>query len=234
MPESVNSRLAALWPRDCLFCGLVSGARASCPGCRSDLVWVANPCRDCGKPLPATRTRCDDCEQQGSPLNGVTRSALIYTYPIDRIIAAAKYRDRLDCAAELGEILADYLGALNEPFHRPELVVPVPLHRRRLAMRGYNQATEIARPVAARFDLRLFEQGCRRHRHTAEQTRLSGAARQQNLTGAFTAAPAVQGKHVAIIDDVLTTGATVKAVGLALRSAGASSIQIWTVARTAN
>ena len=160
------------------------------------------------------------------------RSALIYSYPVDRIIAAAKFRARLDFARELGELLADYLTGPLGCAPVPDVIVPVPLHRRRHAQRGHNQATEIARPVAARLGVPLLATGCRRLRHTAEQTSLSGAQRRRNLAGAFAAAPGLRDRRVAIIDDVLTTGTTVRAVSAALTDIGVAHLQVWTVART--
>jgi ComF family protein len=162
------------------------------------------------------------------------RSALVYEYPLDRIIAGAKFRQRLDFAAALGGLLADYLcgpaGVLPDEF--PDVIVPVPLHRRRLAARGFNQAAEIATPVAQRFGLPLRLDVCARVRHTIEQTLLTGHARRRNLVGAFIARRELEGLRVAIVDDVLTTGSTARAVATAIMAAGARSTQIWTVART--
>jgi len=166
------------------------------------------------------------------------RSALVYEYPLDRIIAGAKFRQRLDFAAALGELLSHYLdNYLCGPAglslaDRPEVIVPVPLHRRRLAMRGFNQATEIAQPVSRRLGLPLRPGACVRVRHTIEQSSLSGRARRRNLVGAFVAGRELAGRRVAIIDDVLTTGSTVRAVAAAISAAGADDVQVWTVART--
>jgi len=162
------------------------------------------------------------------------RSALVYEYPLDRIIVGAKFRQRLDFAAALGGLLGDYLcgpaGML--PAEYPDVIVPVPLHRRRLAARGFNQAAEIAAPVAQRFGLPLRLDVCVRVRHTIEQTSLTGHARRRNLVGAFVARRELNGLRVAVVDDVLTTGSTARAVATAVMEAGARSTQIWTVART--
>ena len=114
----------------------------------------------------------------------------------------------------------------------PDLIIPVPLHRWRLARRGFNQALEIALPVAAGLGLPLRPDICRRIRHTREQTALTGVARYQNMRDAFRATTGLSGRHIAIVDDVVTTGSTVAATARALQSAGASKIQVWSVART--
>ena len=161
-------------------------------------------------------------------------SALVYEYPLDRIIAGAKFRQRLDFAAALGGLLGEYLcgPAGVTPGEYPDVIVPVPLHRRRLAARGFNQAAEIAAPVAQRLGLPLRIDACARVRHTLEQSSLTGRARRRNLVGAFVARPDLAGLRIAIVDDVLTTGTTVTAVAAAVREAGARGTQIWTVART--
>lgn len=243
MPGQVNSWFATLLPRDCLFCGQMirgtGGGRACCSACHADLPWIAHPCERCGRPLPVYRApdlrRCADCGRLAvTSAVPLIRSALIYTYPVDRMIAAAKFRARLDYACELGELLADYLTGPCGPGELPEIIVPVPLHRRRHALRGHNQAAEIARPVADRLGLPLVLNRCRRLRHTPEQTSMTGTQRRRNLAGAFAADAELRGRRVAIVDDVLTTGTTVRAVSVALSGAGAAGLQIWTVARTLN
>ncbi|MAF83712.1 MAG: phosphoribosyltransferase [Chromatiales bacterium] len=161
-------------------------------------------------------------------------SALAYDYPVDRIIAGAKFHQRLDFASVLGELLAMYLFSLGRwmSVELPDVIVPVPLHRRRWAARGFNQAAEIAAPVARQLGLSLRLDACHRIRHTLEQTSLTGSARRHNLVGAFAAPDDLTGLRLAIVDDVLTTGSTALAVAAAVKAAGARDIQIWTVART--
>jgi len=218
-----------------MFCGLDGGEQACCDGCLVDLPWIANPCRRCGAPLPRGHP-LDHCVGCRMPTGGslCMRSALVYEYPVDRIIAAAKFRQRLDFAAALGGLLGEYLcGAVGlSPVALPDVVMPVPLHQRRLAARGFNQAAEIAAPVAECLGLLLRTDACTRIWHTIEQTSLTGRARRRNLVGAFVARRDLAGLRVAIVDDVLTTGTTVRAVAAAVMDAGARDTQIWTVART--
>jgi len=161
-------------------------------------------------------------------------SALAYEYPVDRIIGGAKFRQRLDFAATLGDLLGAFLCGPAGPgvTDLPDVIVPVPLHRRRLAARGFNQAAEIAGPVSQRLDLPLRIDMCIRVRHTVEQTLLTGRDRRRNLNDAFVARRQLKGLSVAIVDDVLTTGTTVRAVAGAVRKAGARQTQVWTVARS--
>jgi len=234
MRVQVNQALDWLFPRACVFCGLASGADACCAGCRDDLPWIERPCRGCGTPLaPAyPTTRCPECAAGTDAVRIV--SALVYAYPVDRLIASAKFRQRLDFAGALGEMLGAYLCGLRGQYAlaRPDLIVPVPLHRRRMAARGFNQAEEIAAPVARRIGVPLRADLLRRGRDTPEQTSLTGPARRPNMAGAFTAPRSLNGMQVAIIDDVWTTGTTARAVARAALSAGAAAVQVWTVART--
>jgi ComF family protein len=158
----------------------------------------------------------------------------VYEYPVDQLIAMAKFQARTDSANVLGELLAAYLLARLDSgdLVLPDLILPVPLHRRRTAQRGFNQATEIARPLANALQVPLCRDGCRRVRDTSEQTRLDASARVKNTRDAFRASEAMAGKHVVVVDDVITTGSTVQSMAVALRDAGAREIQIWTVART--
>ena len=235
MLQKVDRLLDGLLPRSCIFCGLDGGERACCPGCRADLGWILRPCRRCGAPLPLDRPG-DCCAVRCLPGEDRLRmrSALVYEYPLDRIIAGAKFQRRLDFAAALGELLSVWLRGTVEPGsgEYPDLIVPVPLHRRRLATRGFNQAAEIAGPLSRRLGLPVRPGACVRIRHTVEQSSLTGRARRRNLDGAFVAGCELAGLRVAIVDDVLTTGSTARAVAAAVFAAGADAVQIWTVART--
>jgi ComF family protein len=163
-------------------------------------------------------------------------SPLAYEYPVDRLVAGAKFRRRLQDARLLGELLAEALADAIRAgrVESASLIVPVPLHPRRLGLRGYNQALEIARPVAARIGLSLAAEVCRRIRATREQAGLPAVERRRNVRRAFAVREgAVRGVRVAIVDDVVTTGSTVAALAQALRGAGVADVQVWSAARTA-
>ncbi|CAK0762762.1 competence protein ComFC [Gammaproteobacteria bacterium] len=198
-----------LLPRVCVFCGALGESIDLCPKCRAGLPWLLTP-------VP---------EQ-----SYLTFVAFSYVPPIDQYIIGLKFRDRLSNAFLLGSLLADRLSTREEPF--PEVIVPVPLHPTRLRTRGYNQSLEVARPIARRFGLSTEPFWCQRVRATKAQLTLSFDDRQENVRGAFVASSAVAGKRIAVLDDVITTGATATEVGNALLKAGAKEIEIWALART--
>jgi ComF family protein len=161
-------------------------------------------------------------------------AALAYELPVDRMITGLKFHRQPHFALALGELLA---GALIENRGRsrdsdPDFLVPVPLHRHRLAVRGYNQALEIARPVSDVLRVELAPRLCERLRDTPEQTGLSAAERRRNLRGAFAVRGGCEGLRIAVLDDVITTGSTAAAVVAAFHEAGAAQVEVWAVART--
>ncbi len=230
----VDGLMAALIPGRCIFCHQPSRRGRHCAACHADLPWIHSACDICGTPLPSgfPGRVCAVCPIS---LRGVDRilSALIYEYPVDRLVTLAKFHARLDAARVLGDFLEAHLQVQKSigRLDAPDLIIPVPLHRLRLARRGFNQARDIAAPVAAGLGLPLQTDICRRHRATREQTTLTGRARRQNTRDAFFATD-VSGCHIAIVDDVVTTGSTVAAMAITLRAAGAEKIQVWSVART--
>ncbi len=229
-------RLTALFSCDCLLCGLRARGGNICAGCRADLPWIRRPCQRCGAPRPADWTDgvCARCQP---PLVGVDRcrSALIYEYPVNRLITRAKFQSRPECARALGEMLNVYLRAarIGGSLVLPDVLVPVPLHRDRQARRGFNQAVEVARPIARALHLPVLQHGCRRIINTIEQTALTGSARRANIRGAFRVTADLTGARIAIVDDVLTTGSTAIELATTLRSSGAASVEVWAVARAA-
>jgi ComF family protein len=230
----VDGLLDWLVPRRCALCGEPGAGDCVCPGCRADLPWLSNRCARCGAQLPPgfAGRECGRCGGAGRVSSRIF-SAFAYVYPMDRLVTGAKFRRRLQCARVLGELLAAALaGALQRgTVDYPELLIPVPLHPRRLGERGFNQALEIARPVAKRLRVSVRAELCARVRPTAEQTGLAAAERRRNVRRAFVASTAVAGARVAVVDDVITTGSTAAAVAQALREAGAAHIQVWTAAR---
>jgi len=216
--KRVDQVLDALFPARCLLCGQSAGAGSpACAGCLADLPWLEAP----APPGP-----------QLSKAFAEVRSALKYEYPVDRLIAAAKFGRQVPVARGLGQLLAWRMPILPNP---PDAVVPVPLHWRREAARGFNQAEEIARSLCQERGWRLRADLCRRVRQTPEQSALGAALRQENLHGAFALAEdraADQCRHVLLVDDVLTTGATAEAVARVFQAAGVPRLSLWTVART--
>ena len=168
---------------------------------------------------------CSECLAQPRPWSGVI-APLAWRFPVDALVARFKYAGALHFGALLGRLLATHCAA------RPvDAVVPVPLHRARLAARGFNQAAELARPMAAALKLPVLGDVAHRVLDTSPQAGLPAAGRGRNLAGAFVADAHVSGLRVAIVDDVFTTGATAAGLARALCDAGAAGIEVWTVAR---
>jgi ComF family protein len=152
-------------------------------------------------------------------------AVFVYAYPLDRLIAALKYRGVLAYAGFFGDALAARVDV------RPDAVVPLPLGRLRQQQRGFNQADEIARRVARACGIPVCR-ALRRNHDAPAQASSDRRERMRNMRDAFVASPSLAGKRIAIVDDVLTTGATLAAASRAARRAGADVVAAWVVART--
>lgn len=233
--NKVDEWLALLIPRRCVLCNEESGTLSICPGCSADLPWLEAGAYGGAPRAPGQLTDSADASarRQSDPAHpDRVVVALAYEFPVDRLVTGAKFHGQLHFARALGEMLARVLAGDRPPEELPDLLIPVPLHRQRLVERGYNQALEIARPVAGRLGLELAPGACQRLRPTAEQTGLSAAGRRRNLRGAFQANSLCSGRRVAVLDDVITTGSTVAAMVAAVRQAGALTVEAWGAART--
>lgn len=223
------ARASAAWlyPDHCLLCRTAPGLL--CADCQARLPWLTAACTRCAVALPAAGL-CGACQQQLPPF---ARATAVFTYrpPLIELIHRFKYRQQLAVGRLLGLLFADALAARLEP-PWPELILPVPLHWTRLWRRGFNQALILAQPLAQRLDIPLRWDCLQRLRATPPQRGLSGSARHQNLRSAFAVSrpPGVQ--HVAVVDDVLTTGQTVGAVTAALQQAGVRRVDVYALART--
>lgn len=214
-------------PSRCLLCGAPGQAGLDiCRACFDELPWLRHACGRCALPLRGTGLVCGGCLAKPP---GFDRTLALWHYlpPVVGLIHALKFQGRQDLARALGEMLAARL----RPIPPPDCLVPVPLHPTRYRARGFNQALEIARPVASRLRIPLCPQLCRRLRPTQPQSLLAAQARRANLRGAFQATADLSGRHIALIDDVLTTGATAHAAATALKQAGAAKVEVWVLAR---
>ncbi len=211
----------------CLLCGGRGDVDGLCEGCRYSLPRLTHRrCPVCAIP-EATGELCGRCLHEQPHFDRVV-APFLYEYPATVLIRELKYRGNLACARPLAAGLADALD--QEPY--PDLVVPMPLARSRLAERGFNQAMELARTLAADFGLHVCIDVCRRTRASAPQAALPWKQRKTNVRNAFACDVDVRGKSVAVIDDVLTTGATLSELALTLKRCGAREVIGWIAART--
>ena len=215
---------------DCRLCAAPSDRDGGiCRACLADLPHNSFPCPCCGAVLvQSTTIPCGACQQQ-PPHFDHAHIPYRYAPPLIPFITGLKFQGRLANARWLGDL---FLATLNpEAFPLPECLIPVPLHPTRLQERGFNQAMELARPMGQRLRLPVEPHVVERHRHTPPQSELSGASRRHNLRGAFKLAAPIAYQHVALIDDVVTTGSTLNELAMILRDGGVKTIQIWAIAR---
>lgn len=220
-----------LLPSLCPACGaMTEKGQGLCPGCAQNLPVLGNACPRCAKPYEHVdiHGECGACQKRPPAFE---RSIALYRYapPVDHFIRELKFNRQLGLARLMGGRLAERL--MDEP--KPDRIIPIPLHRARLRERGYNQALEIARPIAKALGVSIDFRSLQRVRPTLPQTGLAMAARRKNVRDAFHLrdANSVCGQSLALVDDVMTTGSTVQAAAKCLRAGGAGKVEIWVVAR---
>lgn len=214
----------------CLLCHAPASLElALCAGCHADLPRQTRACNSCALTLPpaSTSTQCTACLRQ--PRFDGAVAAFAYAPPVDWLITRLKFHHRLTHARVLGTLLGERI--LATAAERPDCIVPAPLHPRRLRERGYNQATLIARHAAYALQLPLMPELATRTRNTSPQRTLPAHQRRHNMRDAFQADSACAERHIAIVDDVVTTGHTAAALATALKRGGAASVRLWCVAR---
>jgi ComF family protein len=212
----------------CLVCGESGDAGLDlCRACRNALAWNLDACPQCGLSNAGESGHCGACLLAPPPYTRVL-AAFHYAFPVDRLLPRFKFHD--DLAA--GALLASLMHWALDPADTPQLLIPVPLHRSRLRRRGYDQALELAKALSGECRLPLCRDRLVRLRATRAQTELGADARQNNIRGAFglRAGPLLPA-HVALVDDVMTTGATAGECARVLLAAGVRRVDVWTIAR---
>jgi len=216
-------------PQNCAFCAAPCGNLLVCVACQAGLPRIAGACRVCALPVPGGAI-CGACVARPPPF-AAAFAAFAYDFPLDRLLHAFKYGGRLAHAEFFAEALSAAVALRPPDMRWPDALVALPLAPSRQRARGFDQSAEIARRVARRTGVPMMP-GLRRTRDTPAQAALPWKDRARNVRGAFAADPSLRGMRIAIVDDVMTTGATLaEAAGAALR-AGARGVEAWAVART--
>jgi ComF family protein len=226
----VGRLVGGLFAQDCLLCGQGDEGEILCRRCAEDLPRLSSPrCPRCALPT-ALGEPCGRCLAH-PPHYDRTFAAFSYGFPLDKLIQSFKYGHRLALAAYLGRELAR-LASSSAGEWAADLIVPLPLHPIRLRERGFNQALELARPVAAALGLSLDPHACARIRYTPAQAGLPWKKRVENIRHAFHCAHALTGRRILLIDDVMTTGASLDECARTLKRHGAAEVSLLVVART--
>ena len=222
-----------LLPRHCILCGYASGTTNICAPCSDELPRIGACCRKCALPLVHPEDRvCGPCRKHAVPWNSAI-AALVYGFPVDELIRRFKFSRSLAC----GQLLAQELtrAVANRCIHPPDAIVPVPLHRTRFLARAFNQSELLARHTGKSLEIPVYPGLLCRRRRTRAHSGLDAISRRINIKGAFrcrlTRSQRDDVRHVALVDDVLTTGATLSECTRALQAAGIRKVSIWVAAR---
>lgn len=220
------ARLPRLWCSDCLLCLDPAASGLLCDNCERLLARTGTVCPRCGVSVPGSDP-CGECLRDPPAFDDIV-TAFDYRFPMDRLIHRFKFSADLAVGAYLGEALASAVAGAP----RPHLLVASPASIARLRERGFLPTLVLARRIAGRLGIALDAQVLRKVRHTPPQTGLDRPSRRRNLAGAFAVGRRLDGLHIAVVDDVLTTGATLACLATALKKAGAARVSGWVVART--
>ncbi len=222
-----------LLPLSCLLCQQGVSTGVICTTCLSDLKQVYNHCQHCGLPLPSTQPRCGHCLAHQPNYDRLFACGL-FRAPLNQVVFHLKYAKQPLFAKILGNLMAEAISQQRSPnLPLPELLLPVPLHRHKERQRGFNQAGLIAQHCSHALKIPIDTKAVTRIKNTQSQTQLNRHQRQQNMRNAFKQTVDLNGiNHLAIIDDIVTTGATVNSLSAELKKAGVEQIEIWCVCRT--
>lgn len=231
----INSLLDFILPRACLICRMTTREKHHlCQPCANELPILTHSCEKCAQYLYSAREKnliCGQCLIKPPPYHKVY-ALFPYLFPIPRLIAGFKFDARFSYGSMLSRFM---LKAVREQWYAheplPDLIIPMPLHHKRLKERGFNQALELARPVARALNLQLDYLGVKRIKATQPQSTLPARLRKQNVANAFSSNRIYRGLHIAVVDDVMTTGQTVTALARVLKNQGAARIDVWCCAR---
>jgi len=239
-----RSNISQLFRRACLMCKSTNTRNCLiCADCKHSLPTIKHACTACSLPLPTNKLPAPKAQQYlcgaclKNPIFERGISLAEYKYPISTLIIDIKHNANFIAGRALGELLAEkvicnYQDPTMPHSLLPDYMVPVPLHHWRLRQRGFNQSLELAKTLKRNTRIPILTKGIKRIQHTSPQQSLKAAERIKNLTGAFKVSTDLSGKHIAIVDDVVTTGTTARILAKELKQAGATRIDLWSIART--
>ena len=221
----------AVLPNVCVFCGATRQLDdiPVCDYCYSDLPWIENACAQCASPVVTQLPEdvcCAACQQDPPPYEAAV-TPLLYAFPVDAAIKAMKFKRKLLYVPAFAHILLESMRRVSRDV---DALLPVPLHWRRQALRGFNQAAELSSAIEKKTGLPVLV-NVYRQRATRYQSGLIAAQRQRNLLAAFTVRGTVNARHVLIVDDVITTGETCRQLAKTLLDAGAEKVSVLAIAR---
>ena len=215
------------YPSSCLLCGS-STTDGLCAACAAELPENMCACVRCALPLyDAEQAMCGRCLKK-LPAFDAAWSPFIYAQPLEWMIAQLKFNAKLLQADLLADLM---LQRLPMRAAKPDCIMPVPLHNKRLRQRGFNQSVELARPLARALQVKLDLTSCQRVRATSPQTGMKAVQRRRNLRGAFEFKNNQNYHHVVLFDDVMTTGATLNELAGLLKQKGVHRVDVWSLAR---
>lgn len=228
----IRRLISTFYPPRCVLCGSPGFSDMDiCEVCYHDLPWIGSACTQCAIPLAkhsGDHLKCGLCLKKPPAFD---RSLSLFSYEKEAVtlIHQLKFNEKLPVSRLLGGMLADVVQ--RSGIELPDCILPVPLYKKRLKQRGFNQSTELARPVANAFSIPLDLQSVNRVRDTQSQTGLDKKQRRKNIRAAFEIVEPLHVKHVAIVDDVVTTTSTVNELARILRRAGVRRVDVWSIAR---
>ena len=221
--------LQTIYPSSCVLCATATDDQAICLDCSAELVLNTMACSRCALPIPIQQpdALCGDCLQQ-LPGHDRAWSPFLYAQPLEWMIQQLKFSSRLSFARLLAQLAIPHLPSLE---HKPDCIIPVPLHAKRLRSRGFNQAQALAAPIAQTLQLPVDTRSCRRLVHTSAQSGLDAKQRRKNIKNAFEFNNTKAYDYVVLFDDVITTGSTMAELVKLLKRDGVQRVDVWSLAR---
>lgn len=233
--KPIRSIVDWLLPKTCILCNdYTQNTPPLCNSCELDLPILPQSCQQCAQFLRFTSQNeliCGTCLSHAPAFN-LTHALFPYEPPIRQLITRLKFHGELYYARALGQLMKQRIQTswyINKPF--PNLIIPIPLHSKRLRERGFNQALEIAKPIAEALSIPIDYQGVTRKKATTAQSGLPADLRKRNIANAFSVSRDYTGLTIALVDDVMTTGLTVRECARLLKKHGAARIEVWCCAR---